>query len=218
MAVIKINRRDKLGSRASQRLRENNLIPGIIYGHGRENIPVSLPAHDIELAIQHGEHLIEGELDGKKENFLIKDMQYDYLGHQLIHVDLTRVSLHERVEVTVPIVLRGTPVGVESEGGVMSQHLTELDIQCLVTNIPEELRVSVSDMHVNDVLRVADLQLPEGVTTSEDPETVIASITVVEEEVEAPAAPAEAAGEPEVISEKTTEEPDQDQQEQTKDK
>jgi len=215
MAVMKLIKREKLGTRASRRLREKNLIPGIIYGHGQENIPVSLPAHDIALAIQHGEHLIEAELDGKKENFLIKDVQYDYLGHEIIHVDLTRVSLHERVQVTVPIVLRGTPVGVESEGGVLSQHLTELEVQCLVTNIPDELRVSVADMHVNDVLRVADLELPEGVTTTEDPETVIASISVVEEEVEAPA-PAEAeAAEPEIISEKPKEE-QEDQQEQGK--
>jgi len=213
MAVIKLTKREKLGTRASRRLREKNLIPGIIYGHGQENIPVSMPAHDIALAIQHGEHLIEAELDGKRENFLIKDVQYDYLGHEIIHVDLTRVSLHERVQVTVPIVLRGTPVGVESEGGVLSQHLTELEIQCLVTNIPDELRVSVADMHVNDVLRVADLKLPEGVTTTEDPETVIASISVVEEEVEAPAE-AEAA-EPEVISEKPREE-QEDQQDQDK--
>jgi len=213
MAVIKLTKREKLGTRASRRLREKNLIPGIIYGHGQENIPVSMPAHDIALAIQHGEHLIEAELDGKRENFLIKDVQYDYLGHEIIHVDLTRVSLHERVQVTVPIVLRGTPVGVESEGGVLSQHLTELEIQCLVTNIPDELRVSVADMHVNDVLRVADLKLPEGVTTTEDPETVVASISVVEEEVEAPAE-AEAA-EPEVISEKPREE-QEDQQEQDK--
>ena len=215
MAVMKLIKREKLGTRASRRLREKNLIPGIIYGHGQENIPVSLPAHDIALAIQHGEHLIEAELEGKKGNFLIKDVQYDYLGHEIIHVDLTRVSLHERVEVTVPIVLRGTPVGVESEGGVLSQHLTELEVQCLVTNIPDELRVSVADMHVNDVLRVADLELPEGVTTKEDPETVIASISVVEEEVEAPA-PAEAeAAEPEIISEKPKEE-QEDQQEQGK--
>ena len=213
MAVIKLTKREKLGTRAARRLREKNLIPGIIYGHGQENIPVSMPAHDIALAIQHGEHLIEAELDGKRENFLIKDVQYDYLGHEIIHVDLTRVSLHERVQVTVPIVLRGTPVGVESEGGVLSQHLTELEIQCLVTNIPDELRVSVADMHVNDVLRVADLKLPEGVTTTEDPETVIASISVVEEEVEAPAE-AEAA-EPEVISEKPREE-QEDQQDQDK--
>ena len=213
MAVIKLTKREKLGTRASRRLREKNLIPGIIYGHGQENIPVSMPAHDIALAIQHGEHLIEAELDGKRENFLIKDVQYDYLGHEIIHVDLTRVSLHERVQVTVPIVLRGTPVGVESEGGVLSQHLTELEIQCLVTNIPDELRVSVADMHVNDVLRVADLKLPEGVTTTEDPETVVASISVVEEEVEAPAE-AEAA-EPEVISEKPREE-QEDQQDQDK--
>ncbi len=205
MEVLKISKREKLGTRQARRLRRDNLIPAIAYGHGEENQAVSLSARDIELAIRHGEHLVKCELDGKEHNFLIKDVQYDFMGQTVIHVDLARVNLDERVNITVPIVLRGVPVGVESEEGVLRQQLATLSIQCVVTNIPEELRVSVLEMHVGDLLRVADLELPEGVTTTEETEAVVASVSVVAEEVVV-AATEEAEVEPEVIGAKVEEE------------
>ncbi len=206
MEMLKITRREKSGTREARLLRQNGFIPAIIYGHGEENLAVSLSAHDIELAVKHGGHLLQCNLDDREQNFLLKDVQYDYLGHNIIHVDLTRVNLDERVEVTVPIVLRGAPVGVESEDGVLRQQLNELNVQCVVTNIPDELRVSIAEMHTGDVLRVADLSLPEGVTSQEDPETVVASVSIIVEEVEAPAAEAAEAAVPEVIGEKAEEE------------
>jgi len=211
MALLKLIKREKLGSRAARRLRDQGLVPGIVYGHGEPNVPVSVNRHDIELAVQHGERLLKAEVDGREDNFLIKDVQYDYLGHHIIHVDLARVRLDERVHVTVPIVLRGTPVGVDSEGGVLTQHLDELECECLVTDIPEELRVQVSELHVDDVLRVADLELPQGMRALTDPETVVASVTVVAEEEVAPAPEAEAPAEPEVIGEKKEEETEEEQ-------
>ena len=148
MAVLKLTTREKTGTRESRRLREQDLLPGIIYGHGEANVAVAMSRHDVELAIQHGERLIEGDVDGKKENFLIKEAQYDHLGQHVIHLDLTRVNLDERVEVTVQIDFRGTPVGVETESGVLSRRLPELKLECVVTNIPEDIRESDNDLHV----------------------------------------------------------------------
>lgn len=205
MEVLKISKREKTGTREARRLRCRNIIPAVIYGHGQENQIVSLSARDIELAILHGEQLLKCDLDGKEHNLLIKDVQYDYMGQEITHVDLTRVNLDEQVDVTVQIVLRGTPVGVENEDGSLRQQLSVLNVRCVVTNIPEELRVAVSEMHTGDVLRIADLELPEGVTTTDDPETVVASVSVIVEEVEA-AAEEEVTAEPEVIGEKAEEE------------
>ncbi len=205
MAMLKITPRQKLGTRAARRLRLQEMVPGIIYGHGRPNEAVSMSRHDIELAIQHGQRLVTAKVGGKEQNFLIKDVQYDYLGQSVIHVDLARVRLDERVEVTVPIDFRGTPVGVETEEGVLNRHLSELRLECVVTSIPEDIRVSVNDLHVNDSLRVADLQLPPGVRVLHDADTLVASVTVVVEEVTAPAEAAEAAAEPELIGEKPQE-------------
>ena len=206
MAVLKLTAREKTGTRAARRLREQDLVPGIVYGHGEANQPVTMSRHDIELAIQHGERLVEGGVGGKQENFLIKDVQYDYLGQHVIHVDLARVSLDERVEVTVPIDFRGTPVGVASEDGVLNRHLAELKLECVVTSIPEDVRVSVNELHVNESIRVSDLQLPPGVTCLDDGETMVASVAVIaEEEVVAAEEEAEAAA-PEVIGEKPADE------------
>ncbi len=207
MEVLKISKREKLGTTESRRLRYENFTPAIIYGHGQENQAVSLSSYDIERAILRGEQLLKCDLDGEEQNLLIKDIQYDYMGQEIIHVDLTRVNLDEQVNVTVQIVLRGTPVGVENEDGVLRQQLSDLNVQCVVTNIPEELRVAVAEMHTGDMLRIADLELPEGVTTDDDPETVVASVSIVAEEVEAVAEEEEEveAG-PEVIGEKAEEE------------
>lgn len=207
MALLKITTRDKLGSRHSRRFRQQGLVPGIIYGHGEPNTPICITSHDIEVAVQRGERLIQADVGGEQDNFLIKDVQYDYLGQHILHVDLARVSLDERVEVTVPILLRGTPVGVDSEDGVLTQHLNELRVECVVTAIPEELRAAVTDLHVNQSLRVADLKLPEGVQAMAEPDTVVASIAVLAEEEVVPVEE-EAAAEPELIGEKP-EEPEQ---------
>jgi large subunit ribosomal protein L25 len=207
MALLKITTRDKLGTRFSRRLREQGLVPGVIYGHGEPTLPVTLSLHEIELAVHHGERLLKADLNGNEQNFLVKEVQYDHMGQSILHVDLTRVSLDERVKVTVPILLRGTPVGVEAEEGVLAQNLKSLSVECLVTAIPDDIRVPVAHLHVNDVLRVADLQLPEGIKALDDPDMVVASVTLVAEEVvAAPAEGAAAAAEPEVIGAKPEEE------------
>ena len=205
MAVLKATPRSELGTRKVRRLRGQGLIPGIIYGHGQDAQSVTLNRHDVDLAILHGERLLEIELDRKKQNVLLKEVQYDTFGQEVLHVDMARVSLDERVEVTVPIVLRGIPAGV-NEGGTLQQTMAEVRIECVVTAIPEEIRVSVAGMQVNDSLHARDLPLPEGAVLPDDPDTVVCSVTVlveVEEKVEGEAAPG--APEPEVIGEKKPE-------------
>ena len=202
MQTLNMSRREKLGSRASRRIRDEGRVPGVVYGHGQETTPVSIARHDVELALQHGEQLVNAELDGQPQNFLIKDLQFDHLGQELIHVDLTRVSLDERVEVTVPIELRGTPVGVQEEGGVLSQALGQLTLECLVTEIPDAIRAFVTNLRVGQMLRVSDLPVPEGAKVVQAPDTIVATITVVAEEVVAPPVAEVATAEPEVIGAK----------------
>jgi len=205
MAVLKATPRSELGTRKVRRLRAQGLIPGIIYGHGQDTQSITLDRHDVDLAILHGARLLEIELDRKKQNVLLKEVQYDTFGQEVLHVDMARVSLDERVEVTVPVVLRGIPAGV-NEGGTLQQTMAEVRIECVVTAIPEEIRISVAAMQVNDSLHARDLPLPEGAVLSDDPDTVVCSVTVlveVEEKVEGEAAAG--APEPEVIGAKEPE-------------
>jgi large subunit ribosomal protein L25 len=206
MAITKATWRSETGSRKARRLREQGDIPGVIYGHGEPTRSITISEHDVELALQHGERVLELDIEGKNQTCLIKEVQWDTFGQEVLHVDLARVDLDERVEVTVPIILRGTPKGVTEGEGVLQQVLAETTVECTVRSMPEEIRLSVVDLDVNENLTLADLELPEGAALVDEPDSVVCTVTYVtveeelEEEAEAPLA------EPEVIGEREEEE------------
>ena len=195
-AQISVKVRGELGSRRNKRLRDAGFVPGVIYGHKEAVVPVTLPKKELVGHLNHGAHLFSLALEGKSENVLVKDVQWDHLGIEVLHVDFTRVDLNERVEVTVPLILKGEPKG-EAEGGVLTQVISDIQIECLVTQIPEDIKHNVSDMGLNDVVHISDLKLPDGVRALQDPDQIVASVKEIAEE--APAEVAEGAAEPEVI-------------------
>ena len=207
MAMLKATKRSERGSRKAQKLREQGLIPGVIYGHGAATESITISEHDVEQALYHGERVLEIDVEGDQLNALIKDVQWDTFGQVVLHVDLTRVDLDERVEVAVNVHLRGTPVGTE-EGGVLTQTIDQIQVACAVRSIPEEITHLVTEMKLNDTLTAGELNLPEGVELLEDPETVIASVTFVAEEPEEAeeGEGEEAPTEPELIGRATQEE------------
>src|SRR5687767_8162996 len=174
--------RNELGSRANKRIRDKGFVPGVLYGHKEAVVPVTLPKKELSTHLSHGAHLFDLALDGKTEKVLVKDVQYDHLGLEIIHVDFARVSLDERVEVTVPLELKGTPKG-EEEGAVLQQIIAELEIECLVTEIPEAIRHNVTEMGKDSVLHIRDLQLPPGVKVMQDGDLIVATVREIEEEV-----------------------------------
>jgi large subunit ribosomal protein L25 len=188
--------REELGSRRNKRLRDAGFVPGVIYGHKEAVVPVTLPKKELVGHLNHGAHLFSLALDGRSENVLVKDVQYDHLGIEVLHVDFTRVDLNERVTVTVPLILKGEPKG-EADGGVLTQVMSDIEVECLVTQIPEEIRHNVADLGLGDVVHIGDLKLPEGVRAVPEPEQIVATVKEVAEE--APAEAAEGAAEPEVI-------------------
>ncbi len=205
MELIKSVTREKLGTRVTRRLRDSGMIPGVIYGHGEANAFFSIDKHDLDIVLKRGERLVELELSGKKETCLIKAVQRDAFGHQVVHVDLTRVDLNETVQVTVPVVLRGVPKG-EAQGGVLTPGVQSLSIECVVTNIPDEIRVDVRELDINGILRVHDLPPIPGGKILTNPEVVVASCSVITEAEVAAPVPGEEVAEPEVIGRKVEEE------------
>ena len=200
---LKAESRSALGSRANKRLRDQGFIPGVVYGHKEAVVPVTLPKKELSTHLARGAHVFDLSLAGKTEKVLVKDVQFDHLGIEVLHVDLARVSLDERVEVTVPLELKGTPKG-EAEGGVLQQIVAQLQIECLVTDIPDRIIQSVSEMAIDDVLHIKDLTLPPGAKALQDEDLIVAMVKVIEEEAVAPAVEAETA-EPEVIGRKPEE-------------
>jgi large subunit ribosomal protein L25 len=198
--TLKATRRERIGTKHARRIRAKGELPAIIYGHGQDPEPVSLPAHDVEVQLHHGVRVLDLKLGRKKASpFLIKDVQYDYLGTTPIHLDLMRVHLDEKVTVRVGIELKGTPKGV-ADGGVLDQHLVDLEVECMVTDIPDTLTPLVTQLGVGESLLVSDLEFPEGVKPLADPEERVASITLLAEEVEEEAPAGEEEAQPEVIT------------------
>ena len=195
-----------MGTRYSRRERKAGRIPAIIYGHKEDPEPILLDAHDVGVELAHGVHVLSVELGGNERQYLIKEVQYDYLASAPVHIDLMRVDLDERVTVRIPVELRGVPKGV-SEGGVLDQLLAEVEVECVVTQIPESFRPLVTGLGVGETLFVRDLDLPPGVTIRNDPDDRIAMVRMLAEEPEAlePAISEESA-QPEVIGRAKTEE------------
>src|ERR1700710_826262 len=108
---VAVKARNELGSRANKRLRDAGFIPGVIYGHKEAVVPVALPKRELSRHIEHGAHLFDLNIEGKSEKVLVKEVQYDHLGIEVLHIDFARVSLDEKVEVVVPLELKGTPKG-----------------------------------------------------------------------------------------------------------
>lgn len=165
-------------------------MPAIIYGHGEAPESASFSTHDVQVALAHGARTLRVELGGATTQYLIKEVQYDYLGDVPIHMDLARVSLDERVKVRVGIELRGVAKGV-SDGGMLDQHMVELEVECLVAEIPDTLRPVVADLELGASLLVKELELPPGVVALADPKERVATVRVLAEQPEA----AEAEGE-----------------------
>jgi large subunit ribosomal protein L25 len=173
--TLKAEPRTALGTRAVRALRATGWLPAIIYGHGEAPEPISLPSHDVEVALAHGVRIVEVKLARKTKQYLIKDVQYDHLEDEPIHLDLARVALDERVTVRIGIELRGVPKGI-SDGGSLDQHMSDLEVECLVTEIPDMLHPVVTDLGLGEFLFVKDLMLPPGVVAVSDPEDRVATV------------------------------------------
>lgn len=198
--TLKAERRTELGTRHARALRKAGQIPAVIYGHGETPETVSLSLHDLQIALARGARTLSVSVGGTTQRFLIKEVQYDHRASTAVHLDLARVSLDETVTVKIGIELRGTPKGV-SEGGVLEQHMAEIEVECLVTDIPDTLHPLVKELTLGQSLFVKDLQLPPGVKVLADPGERIATVRALVEEAATPvgAVEGEEAAEPERI-------------------
>ena len=193
--LLKAEIREHVGSKSAAKVRKSGRIPAVVYGHKKEPIAVSLDAHNLVEGLHHRHRLVDVQIGKEKEKILIKDLQYDYLGKDIIHVDLMRVDVTEMVKVTVPIELKGTARGTH-EGGIVEEHTDHLEIECRATDIPESIAVSVRDIGVGDSLHASDIELGDGVKLISAPSTLLVTCGLVaaaksteELEEEVPAAP-----------------------------
>jgi large subunit ribosomal protein L25 len=198
-AKLEAKPRAEKGSRAMSRLRRHGRVPGVVYGHKEDVLSVTVDHDDMAAVIRHGQRVVDLLLDGKSEKCLVKEVQWDAIGRDVLHVDFARVSLDERIRVTVPIQLRGTPAGVTA-GGVLEQPLHTLEIECLAINVPDFIRVNVQDLQLEQAIHVKDVVPPPDVKIFGDPDAVVVHVVKPKEEAAPVAAEAAGPAEPEVIT------------------
>ncbi len=178
MAEIKLHasHRAPEGTRSVRRLRGEGKIPGVVYGLGGDPVTLTVDWRELRAALVTEQGLnavIHLELDGAATPTLVKDMQRHPVRRNVLHVDFLRVDLDKTVDVEVPISLEGEAELISREGGVVDQMLTALLITAKPNDIPSGLTVDISGLEIGQALRVSDIQLPPGVTTSVDPEEAV---------------------------------------------
>ena len=183
---IAVKERTKLGSAESRRLRRQGLIPGILYGKTKP-VPIAIGERELRAALttKAGSHaVLDVAVDGGSEHSaILKEYQRDKVRGNITHVDLQEVRLDQPIHAAVAITLHGEPVGVK-EGGVLSQVTNEVHVEALPLEVPQHLEADVSELKIGDAVRIGELSFPAGVTLLDDPETVIATVTLPTREVE----------------------------------
>lgn len=208
--TIEVERRETSGKGANGRLRRADLIPAVVYGGEKEPISIQVPRKLLLNIFKNGGSenrifLLKLAGTAQSRHAMIRDLQVDPVTNQVAHVDFMRIDMARKIRVKVHIELVGVAHGVKTDGGLLDFVTREVEVECLPTAIPHEIRVDVTELRIGDHLEARSLVMPEGVNLLEDGDRVIASIAHAKLEVEAPAAAegvatGEGAAEPEVIT------------------
>ena len=185
------------GTSSSRRLRRSGFVPGIIYGAGKETISLTIDHNQLLRKLNVDNFLssiISIQINDKKEDVLIKDIQVHPSKQQVMHLDFLRIKSDEIIRVSVPVIFLNeeSAIGVKLEGGTVTPLMNEIEVSCLPKNLPENLQIDIIDMKVDDMLYLEDIELPDGVEipllTQEEPnnELVVAIrvLRIAEEAVE----------------------------------
>ena len=186
------------GTRSSKRLRTTGSIPGVLYGLSDDSIPLSVKWPELRLALTTDagvNAVIQLEVDGKRHMSIVKDLQRHPVKRDVIHVDFLRIDPNQKVTVDVPVIMIGDALEVTQANGMVDQNLFSLTVDAPPMSIPNEFEIDITNLTVGDASRVADIGLPEGVTTDTDPEETVAVGMITRSTLEAMAAEEAAAAE-----------------------
>ena len=192
--TVEAQARADMGKGASRRLRHQGLVPGIVYGASKDPQSIALDHNKVIQHIEHEaffSHILELSVDGKSEKVVVKDMQRHPSKRAVLHMDFLRVSDKEAIRMQVPLHFTGEDIapGVKTGGGIVSHLITDVEISCLPSDLPEFIEVDMSAMNVGDSLHLSDIQLPKGVelvelSHGEEHDSAIANIHVPRAAVE----------------------------------
>jgi len=203
--VIKAVKRETRGKNEARRMRIEGQVPVVVYGGGSESLAAAAALSDLAAVLRTDtgvNTVFSLDIDGEGINDVIfQDRQIDPVRGRLIHADLRRFAKGEKIEMTVPIHLTGNAVGLKDEGAVLTQAMREIKVVCEPARTPDSIDVDVSELEVGQSIHVSDLKVGEGIEIALAPETVVATIVVVQEAVLEPQIEEGAA--PEVVGDET---------------
>ncbi len=199
--ILKAKPRTAVGSRAMVKLREGGQLPANIYGHKQENRLVSFDVKEITHFISAGHRFLTVEVDGVEENGMLKEVQYESHGTEVIHLDIARIDVHEKIAMPVRIATIGIPKGIAA-GGNLDLPKREVLVEGPASAIPEKIEINIEALELGQVLRIKDLKATADCRYLDDPEQVVAAVLLKKLEEPAPVVAAAAAAEmPKVIGE-----------------
>lgn len=180
---LEVSERTKLKTKGVKLLRRKGLIPGVLYYSGEKNVNIEVDKSILFHAMQSGQRIFEIEQQGKSQFTMIKQVQYHPVTDEIMHLDLMRVRRSEKMTITVPLVLIGDAKGVK-EGGILSQSINQLEINCFPTDVPEQIELNVEDLELNSSMNISDIKLKnDDIEIITDGEVNIVNISkLVEEE------------------------------------
>ncbi len=208
--ILYVEERQELGRGKVKDLRDKGFIPGIVYAAGKDSQAIKVPRREF-LHLVHQYHIENAVINLKMKDdskqkaraCLIKEIQYDPVVGDVVHLDFNEISLTKNIKVNIPVAAKGEPVGVKQEGGSLEHVLWEIEVECLPTQIPKNIEVDVTQLKIGDSVHIKDLKMPSGVKILNDPDSIVLSVAApMKEEVPVEAVEGEVKQEPEVIREK----------------
>lgn len=193
---LQVEIRKDTGSLKARKNRKSGLIPAILYGHKQENLKLLLNEKEFAKALDTDVKMVNLTWNGTEEIAIIKDVQFDTFGKKILHVDFVRIALTEKVTTHVPIVLYGTSQGVKA-GGILDHAMKEIEIECLPTEIPKNIRINISELAIGNTVHISDIELPANAKALGNPDAIVVSVHFAAEVKETPE---ELVSEPEIIS------------------
>ncbi len=165
--AIQAEKRDELGSGPSGRLRKAGRLPCVVYGTGEPPLSVTVDRRDFEHMLRDhaGEHaLVDLDVAGDKQTVLVQEIQHHPVRGEMVHVDFMRIRMGVKLQTALPLRITGTARGVKMDGGMLDQTIREIEVECLPSELPEDISIDVTDLGIGDVLTAGDIPIPSGVT------------------------------------------------------
>jgi large subunit ribosomal protein L25 len=204
---LQVEKRERTGKGGSRQARMRGLIPAVVYGGGKDSVPIQVDRKSFIDMMKKGDSenpifLLKMSDTGQERHAMIRGLQKNPVSRAVIHIDFQRIEMTDKVRVSVPIELVGTSFGVKNEGALIDFVVREVHVECLPGDIPKTLELDITELHVGQHAAIKSLKIPSSVTLLEEPERVILSLVHTRtEETAAPAAGevVAAGSEPEVI-------------------